>query len=242
MQEIFISSKYFLLLQKYFSFTPGILKTEIGAIDRKPVCHLIYDEEKLTIKDILILMSKVLPVKENATIYYHDFKEKTKIANYILNIKEELNLKPKINLELLSDFTKAKDIPIKSTSLKRNLISEFKNYQSKKSINEDITKHKNMEPPFLNKYWDEENEGVYVDIETKTPLFTSKDKIQVGYGWPTFKKVINKDDIYTTINYSYGIPRCEVISKHSGNFLGHHTNNIYIINSASLEFIPNSKL
>lgn len=241
MDELFISTKYFLAFQKYFTFVKGIINVEVGVINQKPTSHLVYDTEQLTIKDILILISKIVSNKENITIYYRDFKEKAKITNYLLNIKEELKLQLKIKLETLSAFIKTDDSYLQANNLKRDLILEFKNYRSKKPINEYVTKYKNTEAPFINKYWDMTDEGVYVDIETKTPLFKSEDKIQIGYGWPTFKKVINQDDIYTTINYSYGIAQEEVISKNSGNFLGHRVKDIYIINSASLEFVPTTK-
>ncbi|MDF2502614.1 peptide-methionine (R)-S-oxide reductase MsrB [Clostridium sp.] len=113
-----------------------------------------------------------------------------------------------------------------------------------------VTQENATETPFENEYWDFEKEGLYVDVCTGEPLFTSKDKFNFGCGWPSFSKPIDSENIKEILDTSHGVVRTEVRSKHGDSHLGHVFNDApkeegglrYCINSASLKFIPKNDL
>jgi methionine-R-sulfoxide reductase len=101
------------------------------------------------------------------------------------------------------------------------------------------------EPSFQNEFWDNIKEGIYVDVVSGEPLFSSTDKFDSGCGWPSFSKPINKDSVIEKEDNSHSMNRTEVRSKKAGSHLGHVFNDgpkplgtRYCINSASLKFIP----
>lgn len=108
-----------------------------------------------------------------------------------------------------------------------------------------VTQNSATERPFDNKYWDNKQEGIYVDVVTGEPLFSSKDKFDSGCGWPSFTQPINPSDLEKKEDTSFGMKRIEVRSKIGNAHLGHVFNDgpapghlRYCINSASLRFIP----
>ena len=114
----------------------------------------------------------------------------------------------------------------------------------------DVTQKNYTEPPYKNEYWDSKEKGIYVDIVTGMPLFVSSDKYDSGCGWPSFTKPIDKDTIVYKRDTAHGMERTEVRSKNAESHLGHVFTDgpieegglRYCINSASLKFIPLSKM
>lgn len=113
-----------------------------------------------------------------------------------------------------------------------------------------VTQENATERPFTGKYDDFYQEGIYVDIVSGEPLFSSKDKYDAGCGWPAFTKPIKKEDIKENTDISFGMRRVEVRSKEADSHLGHvftdgpkdHGGLRYCINAAALRFIPVSDL
>lgn len=113
-----------------------------------------------------------------------------------------------------------------------------------------VTQENFTENAFDNEYWNFYKDGLYVDVCSGEPLFTSKDKFDSGCGWPSFSQPINMENIKENLDTSHGVIRTEVRSKYSDSHLGHVFNDApnekgglrYCINSASLKFIPKEKL
>ena len=109
-----------------------------------------------------------------------------------------------------------------------------------------VTQKNGTERPFENAYWDHDEPGIYVDIVSGEPLFSSLDKFDSGCGWPSFTKPVDAGNVEERADGSHGMSRTEVRSSHGDSHLGHLFDDgpkdagglRYCINSASLRFIP----
>jgi peptide methionine sulfoxide reductase msrA/msrB len=113
-----------------------------------------------------------------------------------------------------------------------------------------VTQENGTEPPFRNEFWDNHEDGIYVDVVSGEPLFSSTDKFDSGTGWPSFTKPIDKTDVVEKRDSTIGMTRVEVRSSKADSHLGHVFEDgpkdkgglRYCINSASLRFIPKADL
>ena len=123
----------------------------------------------------------------------------------------------------------------------------------KKSLSKlqfDVTRKDATERPFKNEYWDNKKEGIYVDVISGEPLFSSKDKYKSGTGWPSFTTPLVASNITEKEDFSFFGKRVEIRSKNADSHLGHVFDDgpkdkgglRYCMNSASMKFIPKDQL
>ena len=142
-----------------------------------------------------------------------------------------------------------------STAQGRHTMTDYKkpaDAELKKELSPiqyEVTQHEATERPFQNEYWNNHEPGIYVDVVSGEPLFSSVDKFDSGTGWPSFTKPLESANVKTKTDRTLGMVRTEVRSAHADSHLGHlfddgpaPTGMRYCMNSASMRFIPVSKL
>jgi peptide methionine sulfoxide reductase msrA/msrB len=146
------------------------------------------------------------------------------------------------------DLTAAKEnATVPSKTFVKPPLSELK--QKLTPLQFEVTQNDATEPPFRNDFWNNHQAGIYVDVATGEPLFSSVDKFESGTGWPSFTRPIEDGHVVSKTDTSYGTVRTEVRSSAGDSHLGHvfddgpaPTGQRYCINSASLRFVPVDRL
>lgn len=187
-------------------------------------------------------------------IYYTDERQRHVAEEAVKSVSDSLRQQVAVEVMPLLNFYPAEEYhqdylektPGGYCHINPELFARARNIGRLTSEQEAVTRRSATEPPFHNAYWDEDRDGIYVDVTTGEPLFLSTDKFNSGCGWPSFTRPISAKSLSEIPDTSHGMTRTEVRSTIGDAHLGHLFNDgprergglRYCINSAALRFIP----
>lgn len=187
-------------------------------------------------------------------IYYTDERQRHVAEEAVKSLSDSLRQRVAVEVMPLLNFYPAEEYhqdylektPGGYCHINPELFARARNIGRLTPEQEAVTRHSATEPPFHNAYWDEDRDGIYVDVTTGEPLFLSTDKFNSGCGWPSFTRPISAKSLSEIPDTSHGMTRTEVRSTIGDAHLGHLFNDgprergglRYCINSAALRFIP----
>lgn len=187
-------------------------------------------------------------------IYYTDERQRHVAEEAVKSLSDSLRKQVAVEVMPLLNFYPAEEYhqdylektPGGYCHINPELFARARNIGRLTPEQEAVTRRSATEPPFHNAYWDEDRDGIYVDVTTGEPLFLSTDKFNSGCGWPSFTRPISAKSLSEVPDTSHGMTRTEVRSTIGDAHLGHLFNDgprergglRYCINSAALRFIP----